>query len=226
MHNPWSARQASSTAKVGATATPMVGATSKRLATRIARVRPIRSETGPHTHPPRATASTTTDTDRPAREGLTPKSLDSSGRIAWVEYIVANIPAAPSMKPASGRESVVTCERSVCRDGAEVPFVGTALDDVADLLDRVAQLVIAVVVMGPEADAGIWTEVAEDLPLGSSRCTAANSGTFTVTVPPRRVALRGLRTPKPAASARSISSCVWRRELSRMRSTPTSSIRS
>ena len=37
---------------------------------------------------------------------------------------------------------------------------------------------------------------------------------------------RGLRTSNPAASARSIRSCVWWSEFSRIRSTPTSSIRS
>ena len=62
----------------------------------------MRSETGPQTNPPTATASTTNEIVRPARDGLTSKSRESSGRIACVEYIVANIPAAPSMKPASG----------------------------------------------------------------------------------------------------------------------------
>src|SRR6478752_2075072 len=100
MHNPCRVRQTSSASKVGASATPIVGGTSNRLASRIERGRPIRSETGPHTNPPSATASTTHETVRPARDGLTPKSRESSGRIACVEYIVANIPAAPSMKPA------------------------------------------------------------------------------------------------------------------------------
>ena len=100
MQRPCSVRQTSSASKVGASATPIVGGTSSRLASRIERGRPIRSETGPHTNPPIATASTTHETVRPARDGLTPKSRESSGRIACVEYIVANIPAAPSMKPA------------------------------------------------------------------------------------------------------------------------------
>ena len=101
MQSPWSARQTRSAPNPGARATPTVGSTRSTLAVRIARGRPILSETGPHTKPPTATASTTTEIERPAREGLTPKSRESSGRIACVEYIVANIPAAPSMKPAS-----------------------------------------------------------------------------------------------------------------------------
>ena len=60
---------------------------------------PVRDR--PQTQPPIATASTTSETESPAWEGLTPKSRESSGRIAWVAYIVANMPAAPSMKPAS-----------------------------------------------------------------------------------------------------------------------------
>ena len=51
-------------------------------------------------------------------------------------------------------------------------------------------------------------------------------GVRTVTVPPRRAESRGLPTSKPASSSRSMSSCVWRTEFSRMRSTPISSIRS
>ena len=101
MQRPWSVRQTRRAANPGASATPRVGGTSSTLAMRIARGRPIRSETGPQTKPPSATARTTTEIDRPARDGLTSKSRESSGRIACVEYIVANIPAAPSMKPAS-----------------------------------------------------------------------------------------------------------------------------
>ena len=101
MQSPCRVRQTRSASKPGASATPMVGGTSSRLAIRIARGRPIRSDTGPQTNPPIATASTTTEIERPARDGLTSKSRDSSGRIACVEYIVANIPAAPSMNPAS-----------------------------------------------------------------------------------------------------------------------------
>ena len=100
MHSPCSVRKTSSASNVGASATPIVGGTSSRLASRIERGRPMRSDTGPQTHPPTATASTTNEIVRPARDGLTSKSRESSGRIACVEYIVANIPAAPSMKPA------------------------------------------------------------------------------------------------------------------------------
>ena len=85
----------------GASATPIVGGTRSRLARRIARGRPIRSESGPQANPPIATASTTTEIERPARDGLTSKSRESSGRIACVEYIVANIPVAPSRNPTS-----------------------------------------------------------------------------------------------------------------------------
>ncbi len=100
MQRPCSARHASSTPNVGASATPSVGSTSSQLASRIAFVRPTRSETGPQTQAPSATASTTTEIDSPARDGLTSKARESSGRIACVEYIVANIPAAPSRNAA------------------------------------------------------------------------------------------------------------------------------
>jgi hypothetical protein len=43
----------------------------------------------------------TIETVSPASAALTPKSRESSGRIACVEYMTANIPAAPSRKPAS-----------------------------------------------------------------------------------------------------------------------------
>ncbi len=100
MQSPCSARQARSSPNVGARATPRVGSTSSQLASRIARVLPTRSETGPHTQAPSATASTTTEIESPALEGLTPNVRESSGRIAWVEYMVANMPAAPSRNAA------------------------------------------------------------------------------------------------------------------------------
>ena len=49
---------------------------------------------------------------------------------------------------------------------AEVPLVGARLEDLADLLDDEADLVVRVVVVRPETDARVGTEVAEDLPLG------------------------------------------------------------
>ncbi len=50
-------------------------------------------------------------------------------------------------------------------DGAEVPLVRPALEDLPDLRDREADVIVGVVVVRPEADAGIGTEVAEDLAL-------------------------------------------------------------
>ena len=47
-------------------------------------------------HAPQASASTTTEIVRPACAGLTSKDRPSSGRIAWVESVTANMPAAPS----------------------------------------------------------------------------------------------------------------------------------
>jgi hypothetical protein len=37
-----------------------------------------------------------------------PKSRESSGRIAWVEYIEANIPNAPSRNPATPASSLAS----------------------------------------------------------------------------------------------------------------------
>ncbi len=99
MQRPWSARNTSSTAKVGASAAPMVGATSSELASTIERLRPMRSESGPQIHAPHASANTTTEIVRPASAGLTLKARPSCGRIACVEYVTANMPAAPSRKP-------------------------------------------------------------------------------------------------------------------------------
>src|SRR6476660_1783173 len=59
----------------------------------------MRSESGPQTQAPAATDRTRTETVRPAVDGATPNSLPSSGRIAWVEYMVANMPAAPNRNP-------------------------------------------------------------------------------------------------------------------------------
>ena len=103
MQRPWRVRQTRSASNPGARATPIVGGTRSRLARRIARGRPILSESGPQANPPIATASTTTETESPARDGLTSKSRESSGRIACVEYIVANMPVAPSRKPTNAR---------------------------------------------------------------------------------------------------------------------------
>ena len=80
--------------------------------------------------------------------------------------------------------------------------------------------------MRPEPEAGVGTEVAEDLALGELAVDGGEVGTLTVTVPPRRSGSRRLRTSNPASSARSIRSWVCRSEFARIRSTPTSSIRS
>src|SRR5438128_6845681 len=44
-------------------------------------------------------------------------------------------------------------------------LVHAALDDLAQLLDRVPQVILAVVEMRPEPDARAWTEVADDAAL-------------------------------------------------------------
>src|SRR6476646_4529836 len=105
MQRPWSARNASRRPKLGASAAPTVGATSSALASTIERLRPYRSDTGPQIHAPIASASTTIEIVRPASEGETWKVRPSCGRIACVEYVTANMPAAPSRKPAMPLES-------------------------------------------------------------------------------------------------------------------------
>ena len=51
------------------------------------------------------------------------------------------------------------------RDGADVALERSRLDDLGDLADRVAQLLVGVEVVRPEPDARVGAEVAEDLPL-------------------------------------------------------------
>ena len=101
MHRPWSARHASRIPKVGARAEARVGTATSALASTSVFFRPQRSDSGPQTHAPAARTRITIDTVSPACAALTPKSRDSSGRIACVEYMTANIPAAPMRKPAS-----------------------------------------------------------------------------------------------------------------------------
>src|SRR3954454_5525605 len=101
MQRPCSARQTSSTPKVGASADASVGTATSALASTSERLRPQRSDRGPHSHAPAASTRITIDTVRPAAAALTSNSRESSGRIACVEYMTANIPAAPSRKPAS-----------------------------------------------------------------------------------------------------------------------------
>ncbi len=109
MHRPCSARTASRTPNVGASATRSVGTTIAALASSSEARRPIRSDSGPQNQAPRASAPITTDTLRPACDGLTPNSFPRSGRIACVEYIAANIAQAPNrngpMPPSTGRRA-------------------------------------------------------------------------------------------------------------------------
>ena len=112
------------------------------------------------------------------------------------------------------------------RDGAEMALVGARLDDLRDLVDRVAQFLVAGEEVRAEPDAGLGTEVAEDLrarpaPCGPPRTPARAPSRF------RRAALgsRGFDL-EARASASSISSSVWRSEFSRIGSTPISSITS
>ena len=85
MQSPCKARNTSSSAKVGASAAAIVGGTSSVLASTIDRLRPTRSENGPQIHAPTASASTTTEMDRPASAGLMSNARPMSGRIACVE---------------------------------------------------------------------------------------------------------------------------------------------
>src|SRR3954467_14495034 len=101
MHRPWTARHASRIPNVGASAEASVGTATSALASTSVFLRPQRSDRGPHTHAPAARTRITIDTVRPACAALTSNSRESSGRIACVEYMTANIPAAPRRKPAS-----------------------------------------------------------------------------------------------------------------------------
>ena len=51
-------------------------------------------------------------------------------------------------------------------EDAEMALVSAGLEDLGDLLDREAQLVVGRVEVRPQADAGVGAEVAKDLPLG------------------------------------------------------------
>src|SRR3954451_20908222 len=101
MHRPWTARHASRIPNVGASAEASVGTATSALASTSVFLRPQRSDSGPQTHAPAARTRMTIETVRPAAAALTSKSRESSGRIACVEYMTANIPAAPRRKPAS-----------------------------------------------------------------------------------------------------------------------------
>ena len=96
MQRPCAMRTASSSGNVGATAAAAVGTTSSLLARISERRRPMRSESGPQIQAPTARAAISTETVRPDADALTPNARPSSGRIACVEYIVANIADDPS----------------------------------------------------------------------------------------------------------------------------------
>ena len=68
----------------------------------------MRSESGPQNHAPAASAPITTETLSPAWDGEMPNSRPMSGRIAWVEYMTANIAAAATR---NGAIAVAECRR-------------------------------------------------------------------------------------------------------------------
>ena len=106
MHSPCSARSASSTGKLGASATSSVGTTIAALASTSDARRPIRSDSGPQNHAPTASAPITTEMLSPACDGETSNSRARSGRIACVEYMTANIAAAATRNGAiAGRRA-------------------------------------------------------------------------------------------------------------------------
>ena len=113
MQSPCAARHASSAPKLGASPAAIVGTTSRALATTIDRRRPIRSESGPQSQTPAATAITTAEIVSPVPAGPTSNVRPMSGRIACVEYIVANIPALPSRKPAIAADTRLPLTRDV-----------------------------------------------------------------------------------------------------------------
>ena len=100
MHSPCRTRRASSSSKLGASATRTVGGTIAALASTSDARRPIRSDSGPQNQAPTASAPITTEMLSPARDGETSNVRPSSGRIAWVEYMTANIAAAATRNGA------------------------------------------------------------------------------------------------------------------------------
>ena len=75
--------------------------------------RPIRSDSGPQNQAPTASAPITTEMLSPACDGDTSNSRPSSGRIACVEYMTANIAAAAT------RNGAIAPRRCASRDGGE-----------------------------------------------------------------------------------------------------------
>ena len=107
----------------------------------------------------------------------------------------------------TGRVTAVAW-RQCSADCTRVALVRARLEDLRDLLDREAELVVGGEEVRPEPDPRVRPEVAEDPALLELRVHGGELGDGErSTVPPRRAGSRGLRTSKPAASARSIRSC-------------------
>ena len=90
--------------------------------------------------------------------------------------------------------------------------MGAGLEDLADLLDGEAELLVGGEEVRPEADARIGAKVAEDLPLGQLLVDGGELRDVHGHGAAAPAGGRGLRISNPAASARSISSCVCRSE--------------
>src|SRR6516162_3167583 len=93
INRPWNVRNTTSAAKVGASPHSRVGIITRKLTLTITGLRPTRSEIGPYTSEPKATASTSIETVNPAVGALMEKALLSSGKIAWVVYMLAKMKA-------------------------------------------------------------------------------------------------------------------------------------
>ena len=112
------------------------------------------------------------------------------------------------------------------RDGAEMPFVRTGLDDLADLLDHVLELGVGGVVVRADPDPRAGAEVAEDLPLrelfvhGRELVDVDGDGAAS------SFRIARARDPEAGLLGEADQQSVWRSELARIRSTPISSIRS
>ena len=120
-------------------------------------------------------------------------------------------PSAPRPQSCRRLQLDLAPSRSVERDGAEVALVRARVEDLGDLLDREPELVVGGEVVRAQADAGVGAEVAENRPRLELGVDGRELRTRSTTVPPRRSGSRALVTSKPAASARSMRSCVCRR---------------
>src|SRR5579883_950864 len=95
IRKPCSALSPTRVGKLGARPHSSVGTISSVAAPTITGLRPMRSERGPATSEPPATASTTEEMVRPAAAGERPKARPSTGRIDCVVYMSAKTPAVP-----------------------------------------------------------------------------------------------------------------------------------